>query len=142
MSVATYCTRSVFRVEADASARAVAERMTQQGMGCAIVVENQRPVGIVTDRDLVLEVLCRRLDAGSVPVGELATRPAITIREDAALGEALRTLGRRGIRRLPVVDDGGKLVGILTADDLMQVVAGELAGLGAAVHAQARQGGM
>jgi CBS domain-containing protein len=136
MSVGRYCRRKVFTAQPDETVRATAERMDKEGVGCVVVVERGRPVGILTDRDLVLEILCNRLDAGAVRVREIATRSPVTIREDAPLGEAAKLIRRHGVRRLPVVDEKEKLTGVIAADDLMLLVAEELGRLALAVRVQ------
>jgi CBS domain-containing protein len=137
MSVGAYCERPARTVGADETVRSAAQRMETEGVGCLIVVEANQPRAIVTDRDVALEVLCDRPDPGSLRVGELKSGALVTVRDDAPLAEAGRLMHRHGVRRLPVVDDKGHLVGVIAADDLMRVVVGELSGLGAAVAVQA-----
>jgi len=136
MSIEAYCRRELCSVGPAATLREAAERMVEERVGCVLVLDEGRPCALVTDRDLALRVLCDRLDAGAVRVGELGLSPPVTLRGDRPLGEAVRFLRRRPFRRLPVVDRGGRAIGILTADDLLRVVAGELAGLSAAVQIQ------
>jgi CBS domain-containing protein len=110
--------------------------MKHEGLGSLAVVVDGRPVGIVTDRDLVLETLGNRLDPGSVTVEEIASRPLISVDQNAPVREAVRMIRRHAIRRLPVVDEEGDLVGIVAADDLLALAAAELGGLAVAVRAQ------
>jgi CBS domain-containing protein len=111
--------------------------MAEEGVGCLVVVADNQPTAIVTDRDLVLEVLCNNLDASAIRVGEIAAGRLVSVREDAPVAEAGHVMARHAVRRLPVVDEKGHLVGVVTADDLMRLVVGELAGLAAAVEVQA-----
>jgi CBS domain-containing protein len=136
MSIGDYCERPAATVRAGESVRAAAQRMKLAGVGSLIVVEGDRPVGIVSDRDLVLGALCKRLDTGALRVEEVASRPLATIHRDAPVREAIRLMKRRAIRRLPVVDDKGALVGIVSADDLTTLAVGELSGLAVAIAAQ------
>ena len=138
MSIEAYCQRELCSVQPSATLREAAERMLEAGVGCVLVLEDGRPSGLLTDRDLALRVLCDRLDAGAVRVAELGLSPPVTLRGDHPLGEAVRFLRRRRFRRLPVVDGEGRVIGILPADDMLRVVVGELAGLAAAVQAQSR----
>lgn len=105
--------------------------METHGVGMLVVVEGDRPIGVVTDRDLALGVLGRDLDPREALVGDLMTEPAATIEEDR-LWEASEVMRDRGIRRLPVVNGEGRLVGVITADDLLLSV-GERSALLAAV---------
>ena len=136
MSIGDYCEQPAATVRAGETVRAAAQRMKLAGVGTLIVVEGDRPVGIVSDRDLVLGALCERLDAGALRVEEVASRPLVTIHRDAPVREAIRVMKRRAIRRLPVVDDKGALVGIASADDLTTLAVGELSALSAANAAQ------
>jgi CBS domain-containing protein len=110
--------------------------MKQEGLGTLAVVADGRPVGIVTDRDLVLETLGKQLDPGAVRVEEIALRSLVTIDQDAPVREAARMIRRHAVRRLLVVDDKGQLVGIVAVDDLLSLAAAELGGLAVAVRAQ------
>ncbi|UCE84540.1 MAG: CBS domain-containing protein [Deltaproteobacteria bacterium] len=140
MSVEAYCQKPARTIDAAETAQVAAERMDKDGVGCLVVVEKGRPVGILTDRELVLEILCNKLDASAVGVTEIAARPVVTIAEDAPLAEAAQRIRRHAVRRLAVVDNKGKLVGVIAADDLLQLVVGELGGLAKAVRSQSPSG--
>jgi CBS domain-containing protein len=111
--------------------------MEQRHVGCVIVVEEResgkRPVGMLTDRDIVLGVVARARDPRGVPVGEVMTPDVCAVRDDASVKDALVLMRRRGVRRAPVVDARGMLVGIVTLDDLLRLVAGQLNDLAATV---------
>jgi CBS domain-containing protein len=111
--------------------------MKLAGVGSLVVMRDGRPVGLVTDRDLALGTICRRLDPGAVPVKDFASRSLVSIHQDAPVRDAVRLIARRGVRRLPVVDDKGGIVGIVTADDLATLAITELSGLAVALGAQA-----
>lgn len=129
MSVADYCRRQTYTAERGLSAREAARRMQEVGVGSLIVVDGALPVGVVTDRDIALKVLCGRLDPDAVQVDELMEGPPVCVRENAPLGDAARTLRASALRRLPVVDDEGQLVGIITSDDLLALIAEEISGV-------------
>ncbi len=137
MSIERYCQRQVCTAQPRETARSAAERMEKDGVGCLVVVEDGKPVGVLTDRELSLQILCKRLDSGAIRVNEIASSTVETISKDASFREATQLLRRRGLRRLPVVDKKGKLFGIITSDDLMQVAIGEFGQLGKALRAQA-----
>ena len=136
MPIGDYCKKPAATVRGDATVRAAALRMKHEGLGSLAVVEDGRPTGIVTDRDLVLETLGKRLDPGSMRIDEIVCRTLVTIEQDAPVREAARMIRRHAVRRLPVVDEKGQLVGIVAADDLLSLAAAELGGLAVAVRTQ------
>jgi len=136
MSIGKYCPRTVRSVRPGETARAAAQRMREEGVGCLVVTDQGRPVGVVTDRDLALKVLREDLDAGALPVREVMQSPVVTIAADAPLGEGVKKLRKSALRRLVVVDDKKDAVGVFAADDLLRLVATELGDLGEALRVQ------
>ena len=88
-----------------------------------------RPVGIVTDRDITISVVATKLDPAVFTVGDLLTTELVAANEDQGVFETIQQMRVKGIRRLPVVDRDGKLVGILSLDDLIQLLAEEMSEL-------------
>ncbi len=111
----------------------VAELMRDRHVGAVIMVTGNsgstRPVGVITDRDVVLEVVATGLDPAAITAGDIAIRPVVTIQQHEGLLEAIHKMRSRGVRRLPVVNLHGALVGIVTHDDVMQRLAHELSTL-------------
>lgn len=141
MKVGEACNRSVVVVEEDESALAAAKLMREYHVGDLVIVRStgspRVPVGIVTDRDLVLEVLALEVDPDSVEVKDLVTSERlVTASEDEEFDSAVQMMRDYGVRRLPVVNDDGSLVGILTADDSLEIVCDELQGI---VHLELTQ---
>jgi CBS domain-containing protein len=110
--------------------------MEKDGIGCLVVVDGKRPLGMVTDRDLVLHVLVEKRDARLVQVGEIAKRSPVWVPDTASLAEVTRAMRTHGVRRVPVVDDEGELVGIVAFDDLLRRVATETGDLAEALRRQ------
>ena len=108
-----------------------ARRMRDQHVGCVVVVGDQRgvPVGILTDRDIVVAVVALNLDAEDLKVGDVMSEPVHTIKAEQDLSAAFELMRAQGVRRLPVVDRDGHLTGIVSADDLLERLAGDCAGL-------------
>jgi CBS domain-containing protein len=107
-----------------------AKLMRDQHVGDLIVTEPRGgqtvPIGILTDRDIAVGVIAKRVAPDSVTVGDVMTRNVLTVREDASLEFALREMRRHGVRRAPVVRANGGLVGVIAVDDMIQHLAVQL----------------
>jgi len=110
---------TVYTVTPDTSISDVARLMVSRDVGDVIVVEGQKPVGIVTDRDLIVRVTGAGLDVNAVQVREVMSQPPVTISRNEETRVAIDRMGAHGIRRLPIVDEEGRLVSILTMDDII-----------------------
>jgi len=127
------CTREVVYCGRDASVLEVAQLMRNHHVGDLIVAETRNgrlePLGIVTDRDLVVKVLAEGVSAETLRAADLMTRELITVAEAGAVHEAIERMRAEGVRRLPVVGADGALVGVLSADDVTEFLAEELTGV-------------
>lgn len=131
MSAGNFCQREVDLAELGESVLTIAERMRQRTVGCLVVINARRePVGILTDRDLVIRVLAEGKDPYATRVEEIMTPGPKTVSEAAAIEDALRLMRSGGFRRLPVVDREGKLAGLLTLDDVLMLLAEEFSTAG------------
>ncbi len=131
MSVDRICQRDVDVIGPEDSVLVAAERMRQRTVGCLVVIEQgQIPIGILTDRDLVLRVLADNRDAVETTVGEVMTKFPDLAQEDMPFETALGLMRRRSFRRLPVVDNTGRLAGLVTLDDIMMLLAEEFLKIG------------
>lgn len=105
----------------------IARLMREGHVGSVVVVDDaSRPVGIVTDRDLVVEVLAAELDPRTVNVDEIMAIELVTAREDDDALDTLKRMRRAGVRRVPVVDAQGRLTGLVALDDLLEVAGGAI----------------
>jgi CBS domain-containing protein len=131
MSVGRICTREVDIATATESVWQAAERMHQRSVGALVVLNDRKePIGILTDRDLVVRVMTQSLDPHTTQIAEVMTRSPETIVEDAAIETALTRMRRGAFRRLPVVDTRGRFVGLVALDDVLMLLAEELAEVG------------
>jgi signal-transduction protein with cAMP-binding, CBS, and nucleotidyltransferase domain len=112
----------VISIEESASANKVAELMDKHGFGCIIVtVKGAKPLGIITERDLVGRVLAKNVKPDSVKAKEVMTSPLITIEPDETISEAARRMSRLNVRRLGVIYRG-QLIGLLSSKDILAVM--------------------
>jgi CBS domain-containing protein len=123
MPVKTFAV-DVVTAPADASLRDVARTMLDEELGDVVVAEDDRPIGIVTDRDVALAV-ARYDDLDGLTAADVMTPDPVTIHEDATAVDLPARMAEGRVRRIPVVDDDGRLVGIATLDDVV-ATAGEM----------------
>jgi predicted transcriptional regulator len=108
--------------------------MWSRKVGALVVTgETGKPLGVLTDRDIVVRVVAMGRDPAKVQVGSVIRRNPTVIREDQGILDATKILSRRGVRRLPVVDAKGKLVGILALDDLLMLLGSEMGHIASAL---------
>lgn len=133
MSLGQICNRETIVIGKDESILEAAKLMREHHVGSVVVVESGvsgvRPIGIVTDRDLVVEILAAELDPATVSIGDIMSFDLVTGRENEMLWDALQRMRVRGVRRMPVVDQDGTLLGIITSDDLLEALTAELSQL-------------
>jgi len=144
MTVGEVCNRDVVVVDKAESIVTAARLMREHHVGTVVVVEGDegawKPIGIVTDRDLVLEVLAEELFLGKLRIGDLTGSELITLPESADLLDAIKLMRDRGVRRAPIVDENGRLTGILSVDDVIDVIAEQLSDIvGVMVRGQRRE---
>jgi CBS domain-containing protein len=133
MRIGEICTREVVYCGRGDSVQHVAQLMRNCHVGDLVVAEwhdgRLVPVGVVTDRELVVKVLARGAEPATLTAGDLMTRRVVTAAESEPVHAAIERMRAEGVRRLPVVDADGGLVGVLSADDIGELLAEELAGL-------------
>ena len=131
MSVGEFCNREVVVTERTTNIVKVAQIMRQQHVGDVIIVDSTsgvtKPVGIITDRDIVLELIACEVPLHTVTAGDVMSYDLMTAREHDGVWDTIRRMRGAGIRRVPVVNDEGGLEGILAVDDLLELLADELA---------------
>lgn len=131
MSVGKICNRSVVVVAPDDSVREAARRMAQYNVGTLVVLDaDERLLGILSDRDVALRCIGSNLDPDADSVGDVMTSPVRSVPESTPIEDALSTMAASGVRRLPVVDAEDHLVGILSLDDVLELLAEEAEAIG------------
>jgi CBS domain-containing protein len=127
MAIGAYCRRDVVTIDQNETIQSAAALMEDRGVGCVLVTGGGRPWGLLTDRDLALRTIGGRVDPRTAFVSTVTERDLITIREDRPVRIATRLMERFAVRRLPVVNRAQEVVGIVAWDDLLGLVARELA---------------
>jgi len=134
MPIREICTRDVAVADRAMTIQEAAQVMRRQHVGNVVVVQDRDgkkvPVGIVTDRDIVVSAVATKLDLEIFTVGDLAMQKLTSCREDEGILECIRKMRLKGIRRMPVVDRDGGLVGIVTVDDVIELLAEEMNAVG------------
>ena len=122
MRIADICSHDVTCIGTEASVRVAAMDMRRHHVGCLVAIDRRDseriPRGIITDRDIVVEVVALGVDPESLTVADLMARPPATCNENDKLYDAIDTMRIRGVRRLPVVGVRGQLIGLVTVDDI------------------------
>jgi CBS domain-containing protein len=130
MAIGEVCNREVVVVRSGTSVADAAQLMRTHHVGDVVVVRENggrnEPIGIVTDRDLVLEVMAEELDPNLLTVGEIMGSGVVVVKEDTGVFESIRYMRENGVRRMPVVDGCGGLAGMVSMDDLLELLAEEL----------------
>jgi CBS domain-containing protein len=114
----------------------LAKLMATENVGSVVIVEDDRPRGIVTDRDITVEVVAREQDAASMTAEDVMTEDPVTVDADSGIFDVLRAMNDANVRRIPAVDSDGRVTGIVTFDDFVVLLGRELRLLGDVVEAE------
>ena len=131
MKLKELCTPDVVYCTAQISALHAARLMRERHVGDLVIIDESEqtpaPIGIVTDRDIVVEVLAKDLDPATTPVGQIMRTPLVIARTSEEADNALERMRAHGVRRIPVLDEHEQLTGILSLDDLLKRLAADAA---------------
>ena len=133
MTQKTLGSEYVITASPDATVSDLAGMMKDQGIGDVIIVEDETPVGIVTDRDLAVKVLAEGGDPKTTRASEVMQENPVTVNRSDSIFKAVQTMVKHGVRRLPILESG-KLVNIITLDDALRIFSGGLSGLAQVVE--------
>ncbi len=142
MNVGTLCSRRIISASVSAPLSEVATLMQGTRVGMVIVTHSKegrlRVAGVITDRDIVRAQLTHVADFSELSTEATMTSDPLLVGTDEDIGDALRRMRARGVRRAPVIDSSGELVGALSVDDLLTQIAHEIVALAAVVSRQSR----
>jgi CBS domain-containing protein len=137
MSLTDLCSRTPVTIAADASLAEAAQRMRARHVGFLVVTADGapgRPLGVLTDRDIVIEVVSEGVDPTSVTAADAMTADPLTVGIDATPEQVLAQMRAFGVRRAPVTDAAGTVVGVVALDDLIDWIATALGSIAAVVR--------
>lgn len=133
MKIGSICRRRIVTLDAAGTVAEAAALMAEQHVGALVITtatpDGPRVAGMVTDRDLVIDVLAHGPVPATMTIGQIANRPLAGVDEEADLGDAAAVMQKAGVRRLLVTDREQRLVGIVSFDDLLLAAAGDLSAL-------------
>jgi predicted transcriptional regulator len=143
MKVGECCKKAVVAIASSSDAADAAKLMRKLHVGFLIVHREadalQKPVGVLTDRDLVLGVMARDIDPHAVTVDDIMSRQPLIANEADELSDMLQAMRFAGIRRMPVVDGRGALTGIMAIDDALEIVTGLMCDIAGSIKSEQRQ---
>lgn len=138
MPISDLCSKNLVSIERGASLQYAAQLMKKHHVGGVVVVEagnGERPVGILTDRDIVLSVVAENKPFNT-SVQEVMSKDVAKVTKNQGIAEVVDLMESKGVRRMIIVDDFGRACGLVSSDDILQLVARELNGLGRLVERQ------
>ena len=144
MNAGHVCQHQVITVREREDLTTAAHLMREKHVGCLVVAEpvgqsgRQKVVGMLTDRDIVVAVLAREVDARTLKVGDVMTRDPLLAEEGQSLDAVLRHMREVGVRRVPVVDQLGFLIGVLSLDDVLEALAEQLMNVAGSIRSELR----
>jgi CBS domain-containing protein len=138
MTAGTLCSRAVVTAAPRETVRIAARRMADNDMGTLVVVgdDPDRPIGVLTDRDITIRCIAKGGDPDTMPVGKVMSTPVQTVSEDATVEDAVSNMAIAGTRRVVVTGDDGVMVGILSLDDVLDVLSLDAQSIGRLVEKQ------
>ncbi|HSD73506.1 MAG TPA: CBS domain-containing protein [Steroidobacteraceae bacterium] len=138
MTIGTICTRRVITVERDIDITAAAAVMRENHIGYLIVTDarsgGSAPIGVITDRDIVVKVTAKEVDPHTLTVGDVMTPEPLTVGEDDGISETLHRMRRLGVRRVPVVGPRGQVSGVLSIDDVVDHLVSQLSDVAGSIR--------
>jgi CBS domain-containing protein len=142
MNVGNICQRNPVTVGPFDDLTVVSRLMREKHVGYVVVVEPAvregafKPAGVLTDRDIVIAVVAKETDPRTLQAGDVMTREPVVTFEDEALGAALKKMRRVGVRRLPVLGQQEELIGVISIDDIIDALVGELEDVAGSIRSE------
>ena len=143
LTAGAICTRSVVIAFRSTAVNEAARLMREQHVGCLVVVDETDAgrvvAGMLTDRDIVMAIVAHDLDARTLRIEDVMSVDLVTAREDDSVMDLIATMRRKGVRRVPVVDARSVLIGLVTLDDVLEIIVQELSTLVEAINVERKR---
>jgi len=136
MPITDFCNTPVVTISPDQQVLKAVKLMRNKNVGAVVVTAQEKPVGILTDRDIVMRITAEGKEASTIRVRDVMTPNPVVISEEEGIWELIQIMKAHGKRRYPVVSGKGKLVGIVTLDDLIGLMGVEMSGIGQAISSE------
>ncbi len=136
MPITDFCNTPVVTISPDQPVLKAVKLMRNKNVGAVVVTAQEKPVGILTDRDIVMRITAEGKEASTIRVRDVMTPNPVVISEEEGIWELIQIMKAHGKRRYPVVSGKGKLVGIVTLDDLIGLMGVEMSGIGQAISSE------
>ena len=133
MSLQRFCKRPIITVAPEKTIPTACQLLEEQNIGCLLVEEQGKLCGILTDRDIALRVTGRRRDPEQTTVRQVMTSNPAHISVDSTLHELTALMHKHHVRRVPIIDETGRAIGIVTLDDLLALLGDEMSDMGEAI---------
>lgn len=134
MTIKDMARTDVVTADPETTTREISKTLKRENVGSVVITEGNEPVGIVTDRDLALEVIGEGKDSVTITAADVMTEDLFTVETDESIYDVLEGMRERGVRRVPVVEEGN-LAGIVTLDDFLVLLTSELENVAGVVRA-------
>lgn len=135
--VRTFVRETVVTAAPDTPITEVAQLLDDERVGSVVIVEDDRPEGIITDRDIAIEVVARNRDTTTLTAADVMSEDLVTVDVESGIFDVIQAMKESSVRRIPAVDDDGRLAGVVTFDDFVVLLGRELKNLGEIVEAEA-----
>ncbi len=136
MAIIDIARKKVVTMDVESTAKDVIEKMDEERIGSVIITKNNKLEGIVTDRDIAIEINRRNKTPSEIPIKKIMTEKPFTVRKDEGVFEVIRKTADEQVRRVPIIEENGDIAGIITIDDLLVLLATEFNSLSRVIQSE------
>lgn len=126
MDIYNICTKDVVVVDRHVGISEATSLMRARHVGDLVIVEGEAPIGILTDRDIIIKALAKNVNIEQIVVGDIMSYELVTVNKNDSIMKVIDVMSHEGVRRAPIIDNSGKLVGVISLDDIIELLASAL----------------